>query len=276
MRRLDQRYELLTRNEGRQPQSRWRGVAARVKVRGIDAFQSSSELQSTHREELPAEYETWHLPITYWLVRIAVLTPIRRIWVARVTGLSNIPEKGGAVIALNHQSYFDFLCFAAICPRRIHFLAAEKFFARRSMWRFLMEATGQVRVDRMSAEKSTAKDTVLARLRADRLIGIFPEGTRSNSATMMLPVFTGVANFALEAGVPVIPVGIQGAFEVFPRTRNTPLLKKIIQIHIGQPIIGAAVGPLADDSAQQHMTRAVMQEIAKLSSRQFVGLRSQI
>jgi len=50
----------------------------------------------------------------YWILKIFVFPAIRLIWVGKVDGLENIPISGGAIIASNHESYFDFICFLAL------------------------------------------------------------------------------------------------------------------------------------------------------------------
>ena len=64
------------------------------------------------------------------LIYLILKTLIKNIWIAEVEGLENIPNSGPAIIASNHESYFDFLCFSAICPRPVTYLAAEVFFKK--------------------------------------------------------------------------------------------------------------------------------------------------
>ena len=116
---------------------------------------------------------------------------IRWLWVHEVEGLENIPKEGPCLIASNHESYFDFICFIAVSPRKVHYLAAEKFFKSR-FWKPLMEITGQIEVDRESKDKSHVHKMVFSALKKNKMIGIFPEGTRTRDGKM-LPAFTGVA-----------------------------------------------------------------------------------
>ena len=58
-----------------------------------------------------------------------ILSPIVKfLWVRNIEGIHHIPKHGPAIIASNHESYFDFIIFYAISPRRVQYLAAEKFF----------------------------------------------------------------------------------------------------------------------------------------------------
>ena len=169
------------------------------------------------------------------LIRFFIGPIVRLIWVKEVTGLENIPTKGSVIIAFNHQSYFDFICFIAVAPRNIYYLSAEKFF-EKPLWRLLLKITGQIPVARTSNDKRETHDIVHQYLDEGKMIGIFPEGTRANDNTTMLRAYPGVARYTIEKRTPVIPVGIIGTFEVLPRSENFPKFKKIVRINAGKPI----------------------------------------
>ncbi len=175
------------------------------------------------------------LRITYFLIKYTLGSVVRLVWVRKVNGLHNIPKGGPAIIAFNHQSYFDFLCFIAVCPRDIHYLAAEKFFSH-IVWNPLMRLTGQIRVNRHENDKRKLHGIVHEHFQAGKLIGIFPEGTRSPHQHEMTYAYTGVTKFAIKAKIPVIPVGIIGTYEVMSRHDHFPRFRKIVTINIGEPI----------------------------------------
>lgn len=202
------------------------------------------------------------------LLTVIILPLVRLIWIREVAGLFNIPKEGGAVIAFNHQSYFDFIGFFAITPRPIYYIAAEKFYTREThpMWKPIMKATGQIRVDRSSNNKEAVYEAVYEHLRRGDLVGIFPEGTRAPSNTEMLPAFIGVARFAHHAHVPVVPVGIQGAYEILSRHDTFPSFRKILKFNIGQPINPPLSG---DEDALRTYTNDVMRHIEQLSNKPY-------
>ncbi|HBH71291.1 MAG: 1-acyl-sn-glycerol-3-phosphate acyltransferase [Parcubacteria group bacterium GW2011_GWC1_42_11] len=212
-------------------------------------------------------HQSYFVDIVYFLIRFFVGPFVRLIWVKKVTGVRNIPLKGPVIVAFNHQSYFDFICFIAVSPRNIHYLSAEKFF-KNPLWSFLLKITGQIPVIRKSRDKRELHDVVYQHLSQGKMIGIFPEGTRAHDNTTMLRAYPGVARYAIKKKVPIIPVGIIGAFEILSRHENFPKFKKIIDIKIGKPIYFSeyhfiklnkrAFGILAD---------RVMREIADLSGK---------
>jgi len=170
--------------------------------------------------------------VFFVFLRFVIAPLIRLIWVGRVEGLANIPEEGPAIIASNHESYLDFMCLWAVCPRPIYYLAGEKMF--RGFWRPFMLATGQIRVDRQSKDKSAALSEALKALKGGKLFGIFPEGTRTRNGEMGR-AYTGVAKIALAARAPVVPAGLIGAFEILPPHKRIPRLKKC-DIVVGSPV----------------------------------------
>lgn len=163
-----------------------------------------------------------------------ILSPIiRLLWVGKVEGLYNIPKHGPVIIASNHESYFDFIIFYAISPRKIQYLAAEKFFTSK-FWKPLMVATGQIKVERTSGDKTNVHEKAHYVLKNEGMLGIFPEGTRSRTGEMG-KAFTGVTKFALETKSPIVPVGIDGTFDILPPHKKLPNFKKC-NIKISEPI----------------------------------------
>lgn len=201
----------------------------------------------------------------YWILKIFVFPIIRLIWVGKVDGLENIPKSGGAIIASNHESYFDFICFSAVCPRRIYYLAGEVFF-KKWWWRPIVSLTGQIRVDRDSKDKSVAFGKALEILGQGKLLGIFPEGTRSSDGKLQ-KAFTGVAKLALISKVPVVPVGMIGTFEIMSRHDKLPKFKKC-QIKIGGQL-NYSQYQKNDLESPKIFTNNIMTEISKLTGEKY-------
>ena len=201
----------------------------------------------------------------YWILKILFGWVIRLIWIKRVDGLENIPKKGAFIVASNHSSYFDFISLITILPRRIYFLAAEKFY-KSNFWYPLVVGTGQIKVERESSDKEEVYKKVFSVLNKGEVLGIFPEGTRSPNGKIG-KTFTGIAKFALEVKVPVVPVGIIGAFEVMSRHDKRPKFKKNIEIKIGKPIyLDEYYGKSNNDLILREITDKIMNEIKKLAN----------
>lgn len=156
-----------------------------------------------------------------------------RVWHRmRVEGLENLPMEGGAVLAANHQSFADILLLGGFVPRHVAFVARDTL----ANWRWLgyvMRQCGAVLVKRGSSDRKALRGMVDHLERGD-LVAIFPEGTRTRDGR--LSEFKGGALLAARmAGVPIVPVGIRGAFTAWPRGRPIPFPRKIA-LRYGAPI----------------------------------------
>ena len=209
-----------------------------------------------------AKENTWQGKLFYFFSRLILAPVIRLVWVKKVKGRENLPQSGPFIVAANHQSYFDFISLVCVSPFKLTFLTAEKFFASK-FWRPIMEYTGQIKVERYSDEsKDEASQLALKVLEHKRVLAIFPQGTRSRSGEIE-KTYTGVARFALQAKVSVIPVGIKGAFEVMPPQAKKPKLKKIIEINIGKPM------EFDGSKTPRQITNEIMAEIARLAGKEY-------
>lgn len=170
----------------------------------------------------------------YWLLKYTIGPVVRLIWVSKVEGLENIPKNGSAIITANHTSYFDFLTLVAVSPRRIYFLAAEVFY-KSWFWKPLMVLTGQIKVDRNSGDKTAVIVAGNGILQSGNILGIFPEGTRSRDGKMH-KAYNGVAKFALNNKVDIVPLAIRGAFEIMSPADKWPKFKKKCELMFLEPL----------------------------------------
>ncbi len=223
----------------------------------------------SHPYTHPESRHPWYVRYTYAVLKTIFGPIVRLIWIKGVHGIGNIPKIGSAIIAFNHQSYLDFLCFIAVCPRPVHFLSAEKFFSH-FFWKHLMKFTGQIKVYRKEHSKHELHTTIHDHLKNNKIIGIFPEGTRAPDSLEMLHAFTGVAKYAIDGQVPVIPIGIKGAHETLSRHDKFPKFKKIISFHIGDPIhFTEHHGKTLTERDYRNATDKVMLEISRLSGKKY-------
>lgn len=131
---------------------------------------------------------------------------------SRVTylGLENIPDRGGAVVAINHTSYIDWAPSALAAyrrHRRLRFMIKEEM-TRVKFVNFLIKHTGTIPVDRRAGAGAYA--VAVQRLRAGELVAVYPEATISRSFELK-EFKSGAARMAIEAQVPIIPLIVWGA-----------------------------------------------------------------
>lgn len=133
-----------------------------------------------------------------------------------------------------------------------------------------MMVTGQIQVNRQAQEKQETHDTVFAHLANDKVIGIFPEGTRAADPKAMQEAFTGVAQYAILAKVPIVPVGLKGTFDVMSRHMKKPRFIKRVLIRIGTPIHPEMFAHLsAEHGSYRTLTNYCMHRIAELSEKPY-------
>ena len=124
-------------------------------------------------------------------------------------GLENIPATGGAVIAMNHISYIDYLPAGLASRqrrRRIRYmLKAEALDHGAVEW--VIRHTDCIPVDRAAGAGAYAE--AVRRLRAGQLVGVFPEATISRSFELK-EFKTGAVRMAREAQVPIVPLILWG------------------------------------------------------------------
>ncbi len=132
----------------------------------------------------------------------------------RCIGREKVPGDGGVLLASNHQSFLDPILVGMGLHREVHYMARETLF-RNPMAGWLIRAVNAFPVKRHSADVGAIKKT-LRLLESGEVVNLFGEGTRSRDGTIG-EVQPGIIMLARKAGVPVVPVVIDGAFEAWPR-----------------------------------------------------------
>ncbi|GEL25484.1 1-acyl-sn-glycerol-3-phosphate acyltransferase [Pseudonocardia sulfidoxydans NBRC 16205] len=213
----------------------------------------------------------------YWWSKFVLLGPLMRLLCRpTIEGLDNVPEHGGAILASNHLAVVDSFFLPLLVPRRITFLAKREYFTEPGVIGFLKKqfftGVGQVPVDRSGGSAAQdAMDTAVRLLREGRLLGIYPEGTRSPDGRLYKGK-TGVARMALEAGVPVVPVAMIGTDKVNP-IGSRMWKPHHVHIKVGEPLdFSRYAGMAGDRFIERSMTDEIMYSLMELSGQTYVDL----
>ncbi|WP_405064083.1 1-acyl-sn-glycerol-3-phosphate acyltransferase [Kribbella sp. NBC_01505] len=154
----------------------------------------------------------------------------------QLSGTENVPRSGGAVIALNHISYVDFILggYGAVPSKRlVRFMAKDILF--RNRWSGpLMRGMHHIPVDRGAGAASYSQ--ALEYLRAGEVVGVFPEATISRSFELK-EFKSGTVRMAAEAGVPVIPLILWGTQRMLTKDHPKDFSRhRTIAITVGTPM----------------------------------------
>jgi 1-acyl-sn-glycerol-3-phosphate acyltransferase len=202
--------------------------------------------------------------VGYWILK-AVLTPLLRVlFRVRVEGQENVPRHGAAILASNHQSFIDSVFLPLAVSRRVTFVAkAEYFDSWKTAW--FLRAVGMIPLKREGGSASE-RALIAARevLQRGRVLGIYPEGTRSPDGRLYKG-HTGVARLALQCAAPVLPVAQLGTAEIQPIGARLIKPFKPVMVRIGKPLRSED-----DGEDMRRFTDEIMAAIANLSGQKTV------
>ncbi|OBI81198.1 1-acyl-sn-glycerol-3-phosphate acyltransferase [Mycobacterium sp. 1245805.9] len=167
-------------------------------------------------------------------------------------GLENIPARGGALIALNHTSYLDWMPASIAAKerkRRLRFMIKAEMADVKAV-NFVIKHCQLIPVDRRKGDEAYA--VAAQKLREGELVGLHPEATISRSYELR-EFKSGAARLALDARVPIIPMIVWGAHRIWPKDHP----KKVFRNKV--PITVAAGRPLPPDGNADQLIAAVRQ-----------------
>jgi len=212
----------------------------------------SGNLWPIHQPSLAAKELPPKDQLLYRFARVVcrlILLFFRR-W--NVSGKENFPSTGGLVVVSNHVSYWDPVVIGSALDRQVYFMAKEELF-KIPLLGPLITRLGAFPVQRRGFNRQSIRQA-LNLLRSQRIVGIFPEGTRRHTNNP-LPPHEGAVALALKAKVPILPIALTG-------TRG---IKSRVCVKIGQPL---NVSGLAENKVKegeyQKLSQKIMGEIEKL------------
>ncbi|QBI53804.1 lysophospholipid acyltransferase family protein [Streptomonospora litoralis] len=216
----------------------------------------------------------------YWVVK-AILGPVLAVlWQPRAEGVENVPRQGPAVMVGNHLSFSDHFFGPLPLPRKITFLAKAEYFTGTGIKglasRLFFTGVGQIPIDRSGGKASEAAlRTGLKVLKQGRLLGMYPEGTRSPDGKLYRGR-TGVARVALESRAPVIPMAMINVDKIMPPGRSVPKLGIRPKVVFGKPLdFSRYYGMEKDPRVLRAVTDEIMYALMDLSGQEYVDRYAQ-
>ncbi|OBG81033.1 acyltransferase [Mycobacterium sp. NS-7484] len=180
-------------------------------------------------------------------------------------GLDNLPATGGAVVAINHTSYVDFLpagLAATERGRRMRFMIKAEMEQVQPVG-YLIKHTGTIPVDRGAGAGAYA--VAVDALRRGELVGVYPEATISRSFELK-DFKTGAARMALEADVPIIPLIVWGAHRIWTKDHPKALGRKKIPVTVQ---VGELIAPTGSVTELDGRLRTAMTQLLDRVQREY-------
>jgi 1-acyl-sn-glycerol-3-phosphate acyltransferase len=160
----------------------------------------------------------------------------------RFEGGRHVPPTGPVLLLANHQSYLDPTIVGLAARRDIYYLARKSLFEKPLLEWYVRSMNG-VPVDHHGVAKEGLKATIDL-LQAGQAVVVYPEGERTHTGEIQ-PLKPGVHLVLKRTPVPVVPIGIAGAYDAFPRTRKVPVPSPFF-LPATRGAVAVSVGPPLD------------------------------
>jgi len=178
----------------------------------------------------------------------------------QLRGTENVPRTGGALLALNHISYVDFVLGGVAAQpsgRLVRFMAKREIFDHPVAGP-VMRSLHHISVDR--ADGIASYDEGVRYLHEGQVVGIFPEATISRSFELK-EFKTGATRLAAAAGVPLVPVVLWGTQRLKTKDHPRDLSRgKTIAISVGEPMHPDGSSPIGETAELKARMGALLDE----------------
>ena len=179
----------------------------------------------------------------------------------QVAGLEHIPGEGPFLLVANHQSYLDPMIIQTVVRREVYTMAKSTQFSDR-LTGGILRRLKSFPVRRFETDPQAVR-IALRRLGEGCGVGIYIEGERSWDGRLQAPRL-GALRLILKAGVPVVPCGVSGAYDVWPRW-DRALKRGTVRVRFGEPLLFPRLDRKAAREAALDATRdRLMGELARL------------
>ena len=189
--------------------------------------------------------------IAYYIIKL-----IGQIFSPRtILGKEHLPKTGGCILASNHKSNLDPFLIGLCFNRRVSYMAKDSLF-KNPIMRVFLRCVEAFPVRRDVSDVRSIREAI-RRLKRGLPIVVFPEGTRQGSGREA-KTYPGIGFLAVKAGVPVVPVHIDGSEKVLPPKGRVPKRGRVT-ISFGEPVFFPAEQSYID------IVAAIMQKIEALA-----------
>jgi 1-acyl-sn-glycerol-3-phosphate acyltransferase len=206
---------------------------------------------------------TWFRRFGYRAVQSVTRALMAIGFQARCWGRENYPATGGALICANHQSFLDPMLIGNSSSRPMNYLARKTLFHFAPLG-WLLDFVNTIPVEREGFGVGGIRET-LKRLKRGEMVLLFPEGTRSPDGEIQ-HFKQGFATLARRSRVALVPVGVDGAYDAWPRSERFPQLGRV-RVVVGKPLAPELVETLDDRELMDELKQRIIDCIAEARER---------
>jgi 1-acyl-sn-glycerol-3-phosphate acyltransferase len=199
--------------------------------------------------------------------------PLARLWAALslkifgvtvdATGTERLEPGRDYVILANHRSHFDVLAIVNALHDRETRWVAKRELTKVPIFGTALRVTGQIIVDRSDHEQAvrTLRENLSGR---GVSVVFFPEGHRV-ADRQLLPFKKGGAAFAIDAGLPIVPLAVSGSERTLPTGSILPR-PGAIRVLVGDPIDVSSMTTNDREALTERARRAILSLLSPLES----------
>jgi 1-acyl-sn-glycerol-3-phosphate acyltransferase len=175
----------------------------------------------------------------------------------RIVGRTRIPQSGPALLIGNHTSYLDIILGGLACRRRVYFLARQTLTRNRAL-AFIMRFFGTMLIDQEGFSRAGLQG-VMDALAKNKVVLVYPEGERCRDGELAR-FKPGITLLLRKLQAPVVPIGLAGVFETWPRHQRFPSLAPVF-LDWAPARIAVCVGDPIQPNAFQNLSRDEMLDL---------------
>lgn len=173
----------------------------------------------------------------------------------RAFGQRHVPASGPILLVANHQSFLDPIVVGLGSHHRQFFALARSTLFDRPAVAWLIRSLNALPVERGESDTTAMRRCIDLLVQRHALL-VFPEGTRTPDGTTHA-FSRGIMLLIKRARPTVVPVALEGTFDVWPRTRKVPHLTGRVAVRYGQPIAADALLAMPPDAALAHLQHTI-------------------
>lgn len=207
----------------------------------------------------------WHRVFWWTLCSTTLYVWMMICYRVRIWGQANLPSRGPVLLVGNHQSYMDPMLLPSACHRRQFFSMARDTLWNTGWLGWLLTSVNSLPV-RRGVGDTAAMRGFIDKLQDQQAFLVYPEGTRTDDGEVK-EFSPGLMLLIKRAKPMVVPVAVDGPFDVWSRHRKWPKLFGRVGVSMGKPIPADELIPLGADGALKLLQERVTEQVEQIRDR---------